>query len=212
MHLLAERGRLALDDPVAAHWPEFGQRGKQGITIRHVLQHRGGLPVARGMPLDALVMTEWAASVRAIERTAPAYPPGDVPAYHILTFGFILGEVVQRVTGLPVGDLLRDELLYPLGLDGEVHLGPPPEAWDRHVPVGDRGPAELVTRLVVTGATRQAVIPAASVSATAAGLAGLYQALLDVGHGALLDVGHGALLDVGHGALLDVGHGALLDV
>jgi CubicO group peptidase (beta-lactamase class C family) len=102
VHLLAERGQVALDDPVAAHWPEFGQRGKQNITIRHVLQHRGGLPVARGMALDALRMTDWAASVRAIEQAAPAYPPGEVPAYHILTFGFMLGELVQRVTGLPV--------------------------------------------------------------------------------------------------------------
>jgi len=185
VHLLAQRGALALDDPVAVHWPEFGRRGKEAVTIRHVLQHRGGLPVARGMPLDALVMTDWAASVRAIEQAAPGYPPGEVPAYHILTFGFILGEVVQRVTGRPVRDFLRDELLTPLGVQ-DVHLGLPPEQWDRHVPVDGHGPAELITQLVINRrATRQAVIPAASVSATAAGLAGLYQALLDGGRGVL---------------------------
>jgi CubicO group peptidase (beta-lactamase class C family) len=186
VHQLAERGLLALDDPVAAHWPEFGQHGKQGITIRHVLQHRGGLPVARGMPLDAVLMTDWAASTRAIEQAVPAYPPGEVPAYHILTFGFILGEVVQRVTGRPVRDFLGDELLTPLGLDRDLCLGLPPDWWDRHVPVSGRGPAELVTQLVINRrATRQAVIPAASVSATAAGLAGLYQALLESGRGVL---------------------------
>ena len=186
VHLLAERGELALDDPVAKYWPAFGQRGKQDITIRHVLQHRGGLPVARGMPIDALVMTDWPASVRAIARAAPAYPPGEVPAYHILTFGFILGEVVQRVTGRPVRDFVRDELLIPLGLAGDICLGLPAACWDRHVPVGGRGPAEFVTRLVINRrATRQAVIPAASVSATAAGLAGLYQTLLDGGRGVL---------------------------
>ena len=185
VHLLAERGTLALDEPVAAYWPEFAQRGKHAITIRHVLQHRGGVPVARGMPLDALVMTDWAASVRAIARAAPAYPPGEVPAYHILTFGFILGEVVQRVTGRPVRDFLRDDLLTPLGVQ-DVYVGLPPDQWDRHVPVDGRGPAELITQLVINRrATRQAVIPAASVSATAAGLAGLYQALLDGGRGVL---------------------------
>ncbi len=72
VHLLAQRGELALDDPVAKFWPEFGRHGKQGITIRHVLRHRGGLPVARGMPLDALVMTDWPASLRAIEEATPA--------------------------------------------------------------------------------------------------------------------------------------------
>jgi CubicO group peptidase (beta-lactamase class C family) len=186
VHLLAERGKLALDDPVATYWPEFGQRGKHGITVRHVLQHRGGLPVARGMPLDALLMTDWAASVRAIEQAAAAYPPGEVPAYHILTFGFILGEVVQRVTGRPVRDFLRDELLEPLGLGRDMSLGLPAIWWDRHVPARGHGPAELVTQLVINRrATRQAVIPAASVSATAAGLGGLYQALLDGGGGVL---------------------------
>jgi CubicO group peptidase (beta-lactamase class C family) len=186
VHLLAERGKLALDDPVATYWPDFGQRGKQDITIRQVLQHRGGLPVARGMPLDALVMTDWAASVRAIEQAAPAYPPGEVPAYHILTFGFILGEVVQRVTGRPVRDFLRDELLAPLDLGDDMCLGLPATWWDRHVPARGRGPAELVTQLVINRrVTRQAVIPAASVSATAAGLAGLYQALLNGGRGVL---------------------------
>jgi CubicO group peptidase (beta-lactamase class C family) len=186
VHLLAERGKLVLDDPVVTYWPEFGQRGKQGITIRQVLQHRGGLPVARGMPVDVLRMTDWAASVRAIEQATPAFPPGEVPAYHILTFGFILGEVVQRVTGQPVRDFLRDELLAPLGLDDDVCLGLPPQAWDRHVPVRGRGPAERLTQLLINRrATRQAVIPAASVSATAAGLAALYQALLDGGRGVL---------------------------
>jgi CubicO group peptidase (beta-lactamase class C family) len=181
VHLLAQRGALSLDEPVAAYWPEFGRRGKQAVTIRHVLQHRGGLPVARGTPLDALVMTDWAASIRAIEQAVPAYPPGEVVAYHILTFGFILGEVVQRATGVVVRDFVARELLGPLGVS-DVYLGLPPSLWDRRVMVSGRGPAERVTQLVINRrATREAVIPAASVSATAAGMARLYQALLDGG-------------------------------
>jgi CubicO group peptidase (beta-lactamase class C family) len=181
VHLLAERGELALDDPVARYWPEFGQRGKHAITIRQVLQHRSGLPVARSMAADALTMTDWAASVRALERAAPAYPPGQVPAYHVLSYGFLLGELVQRVTGTPVRDFLAAELLGPLGLR-DTYLGLPAERWERHVPVSGRGPAELATGLMVNRrAVRQAVIPAASVSATARDLARLYQALLNGG-------------------------------
>jgi CubicO group peptidase (beta-lactamase class C family) len=181
VHLLAEHGELALDDPVARYWPEFGQRAKHAITIRQVLQHRSGLPVARSMAADALTMTDWSASVRALERAAPAYPPGQVPAYHVLSYGFILGELVHRVTGTPVRDFLHATLLGPLGLR-DTYLGLPDRQWARHVPVSGRGPAELATGLMINRrAVRQAVIPAASVSATARDLARLYQALLNGG-------------------------------
>ena len=181
VHLLAESGELILDDPVAAYWPEFGRRGKHAITVRQVLQHRSGLPVARSMARDALAMTDWTASVRALEEAAPSFPPGAVPAYHVISYGFILGELVQRVTGRPVRDVLRAELLDPLGLH-DTYLGLPAEQWSRSVPVSGRGPAELATQAVINRrATRQAVIPAASVSATARDLARLYQALLNGG-------------------------------
>jgi CubicO group peptidase (beta-lactamase class C family) len=181
VHMLAERGELTLDDPVAAYWPEFGSRGKQTITVRQVLQHRSGLPVARSMALDALAMTDWTASVRALEEAAPSFPPGSVPAYHVISYGFILGELVQRVTGKPVRDVLRAELLEPLSLH-DTYLGLPAGQLSRHVPVSGRGAAELATQVVINRrATRQAVIPAASVSATAGDLARLYQALLNGG-------------------------------
>lgn len=181
VHVLAERAALSLDDPVARYWPAFGQRGKDGITIRHVLQHRGGLPVARTMARDALAMTHWDASVRAIEQATPRYPPGQVPAYHVLSFGFILGEIVRRVTGTSVRDFIHTEILEPLGLR-DTYLGLPIELWPRHVPVRGRGAAELATQLMINRrATQQAVIPAASVSATARDLARLYQALLNGG-------------------------------
>jgi len=179
VHLLAQRGELDLDDSVAARWPAFGERGKQDITIRQVLQHRSGVPVARSFARDALAMTDWTASVRALERATPRYPPGQVPAYHILSYGFILGELVQRVSGVPVREIMAAELLTPLGLR-DTHLGLPSELWARHIPVSG-GPAELATQLFINRrATRQAVIPAASVAGTASDLARLYQYLLDV--------------------------------
>jgi CubicO group peptidase (beta-lactamase class C family) len=178
VHLLAERGELSLDDRVARYWPRFGCRGKEVITIRQVLTHRSGLPVARSRTLDALAMSDWDQSVRHIENASPAWPPGQVPAYHYISYGFILGELVRRVTGSGLPDLLAAEFLRPLGLN-DVHLGLSSAQWHRHVPVHGRGLPGIVSAAFVNRrATREAVIPAAGVSATARDLARFYQALL----------------------------------
>jgi CubicO group peptidase (beta-lactamase class C family) len=195
VHQLVERGRLGLDDPVAAHWPEFGQNGKAAITVRQVLAHRSGLPTAGGLAGDAVAVTDWRLSVRRIERAAPRTAPGAVPAYSPLAYGFVLGELVARVTGRPVTDVLRTELLEPLGL-ADTHLGLPAEHWRRHVPlrVGarDRGRAGLAGPLVAAAlnrrAFRSAVVPAAGVSTTARDLALFYRALLAARAGAAPEV------------------------
>ncbi|WP_426503728.1 serine hydrolase domain-containing protein [Dactylosporangium sp. McL0621] len=177
VHRLIERGELGLDDPIARHWPEFGANGKTSITVRHVLQHRSGLPVARSTARDALAMTDWDASVRALERARPRFPAGGGPAYQYLSFGFLLGELVRRVTGEPVREVLAAEILRPLGLR-DTHLGLPDAEWHRHVPLRGRGPGPQVTAAFVNRrAVRRAVIPAAGVSATARDLAVLYTLL-----------------------------------
>jgi CubicO group peptidase (beta-lactamase class C family) len=181
VHLLAERGELSLDDRVASHWPQFGQGGKESVTVRQVLQHRSGLPVARSRVLDALAMPDWDRSVRHIERARPSWPPGQVPAYHYISYGFILGELVRRVSGVAVPDILATEFLEPLGLR-DTHLGLPGDVWPRHVPIRGRGPAGRISQAFVNRrATRHAVIPAAGVSTTARDLARFYQALLGGG-------------------------------
>jgi CubicO group peptidase (beta-lactamase class C family) len=178
IHLLAERGELSLDDRVAAYWPRFGHQGKEDITIRQVLAHRSGLPVARSRALDALAMTDWEQSVRHIEQARPAWPPGQVPAYHYISYGFILGEIARRVTGTALPDFLATAFLRPLGLN-DVHLGLADAQWPRHVPIRGRGlPGVVSAAFVNRRVTREAVIPAAGVSATARDLARFYQALL----------------------------------
>jgi CubicO group peptidase (beta-lactamase class C family) len=178
VHLLAERGALSLDDTVSSHWPEFARNRKDAITIRQVLQHRSGLPVARSAVEDALIMTDWNRSVGNIEQARVRYLPGQVPAYHYLSYGFILGELVRRVTGRPVQDVLAAEFLRPLGLH-DIHLGLPGDLWPRHVNVRGQDPAAWITQAVVNRRhTRQAVIPAAGISATARDVARFYQALL----------------------------------
>jgi CubicO group peptidase (beta-lactamase class C family) len=181
VHLLAERGLLDLDDPVAAHWPEYGQRGKETITVRHVLSHRAGVPLASGSLLgDAAAMADWSRAVRQAERARPRWPAGTVPAYHILTFGFILGELIRRVTGVEPDELLRTEILEPLGLH-DTYLRLPADARGRAVPLAGRGgPGEAgFAMLFNRPRVRRAIIPATSVSATAHDVARLYQALLD---------------------------------
>ncbi|WP_160148932.1 serine hydrolase domain-containing protein [Amycolatopsis alkalitolerans] len=179
VHLLAERGQLALDAPVATYWPEFARHGKEGITVRQVLQHRSGLTTAGTALGDALAMTNWRRSVHRIERTRPRWPPGQAPAYQFLTFGFILGEVVRRVTGRAFRDVLSTELLAPLGVR-DTYLGLPGELWSRAVPLLAPGP---VAATLNRPAARAAVVPAAGVSTTARDLAAFYRVLLRGGDG-----------------------------
>lgn len=178
IHLLAERGELSLDDPVARYWPGFAVHGKHTVTLRHVLQHRSGLSYARGLVTDVLTMTDWAASVRNIERARLRHPPGSTPAYQLLAFGFILGEVIRRVTGQPVEEVLRSAFLRPLGLS-DTHLGLPRELWALHVPVRSHGFLGRLSQCVSNRpSTRRAVIPSAGISVTARDMARFYQALL----------------------------------
>ena len=185
VHRYVERGLLALDAPVARYWPEFGDHGKQHITVRQVLQHRTGMPTAGSALGDALAMSNWRRSVSRIERSAPRLDPTQGPAYQYLIYGFLLGELVQRVTGERVDDLLRREILEPLGLT-DTFVGLPDADWPRHVPVHVDGPGGGVAQSVLNRrVTRAAVIPAAGISTTARDLGVFYRALLDdlAGHG-----------------------------
>jgi CubicO group peptidase (beta-lactamase class C family) len=122
VHLLADRGEIDLHAPVAAYWPEFGQAGKEAITIASVMSHRSGVigPRRRMAPEEAL---DWDHVCRHLAAAEPWWEPGTAQGYHMVTFGFILGEVVRRVTGRTIGQFLRSEIAEPLGID--VHLGLP---------------------------------------------------------------------------------------
>ncbi|GAA1609955.1 MULTISPECIES: serine hydrolase domain-containing protein [Kribbella] len=183
VHQLVESGRLHLDDAVAAYWPEFAQNGKREITVRQMLQHRSGLSHAGSYLGEARVMSDWARSLRRIEDTRPRWPLGTV-AYSPLAFGFVLAEVARRCSGVPIDELVRRDVLDPLGL-ADTYLGLPAEEWGRHVPIKAGGPAGPFFQSVLNRrSTREAVVPAAGISTTARDLATFYQGLL---LGALLD-------------------------
>lgn len=124
LHMLWERGQLDWDDTVAQHWPEFAKHGKDGVTVRHVLTHRGGFPETPP-ELSWDRWQDWDYVVECMEDIIPDYPAGQIMAYHPRNFGWVIGEVVRRIDGRHIGVFLREEILDPLGLhDGYVGLPP----------------------------------------------------------------------------------------
>ena len=118
LHIFADRGLIDYDARVAQYWPEFGQAGKENITVRQILSHQSGLYHIRQMIDHVDRMLDWEHMVTAIEQTWPAHEPGTRTGYHGLTFGFLVGEIIQRVTGEKFSDLVQKEIAEPMGLDG----------------------------------------------------------------------------------------------
>jgi CubicO group peptidase (beta-lactamase class C family) len=114
-YLLVQEGRLDLDAPVVRYWPEFGAMGKSEIPVRWLLTHRAGLS-ALDRPFSRAEVLAWHPVIRAIEAQAPLWPPGTAYSYHTLTYGWLVGEVIRRVTGERVGSFVRRRLAQPLGL------------------------------------------------------------------------------------------------
>jgi CubicO group peptidase (beta-lactamase class C family) len=127
-HILAARGLLDLDAPVAKYWPEFGQAGKQDITVAMLLNHQAGVPAVR-TPLSPGAFADWEVMVDALAKEEPFWKPGLMHGYHAFTFGWLVGEVVRRVSGKSLGTFFREEVAGPLGLD--FWIGLPPEHEDR---------------------------------------------------------------------------------
>lgn len=129
VHLLAEQGRLSLDDPVARHIPEFGARGKQGVTIRQVLCHKSGFPsIPAGPDPDPELLFDHGECVRLLCEADLSRPAGGPPAYHALTGGYILAEIVKRLTGGDLRAFLADKVQKPLGFTYFNYGAPPDKA------------------------------------------------------------------------------------
>ncbi|MCP4905831.1 MAG: beta-lactamase family protein [bacterium] len=125
LNMLADRGELAYDDPIAHYWPEFAAGGKGNISVRDLLTHRAGLSRLRPLLDRGDRILDWEYMVDRLAR-AEAKPQLE-SAYHALTYGWLTGELIQRVTGRSLADVIRTELEEPLGLDG-IYVGAPAEA------------------------------------------------------------------------------------
>ena len=135
LNMLVDRGELDYDDPIARYWPEFAANGKGSITVRDLMTHRAGLSRLRPLLDRGDQILDWdymvdrlaGADGRTTKRSA----------YHALTYGWLTGELIQRITGASLGEVLRKELEEPLGLDG-LHIGAPPEAIARAAELSSR--------------------------------------------------------------------------
>lgn len=129
IHVLADRGLVDYDRPVAEYWPEFASAGKDRITVRQILCHEAGLFPIRSLIDHADAMLDWEGMCQALAEAAPAHPPGAANGYHAFTFGWLVGELVRRISGIPVDVFVQREIAKPLGLEG-LHIGAPPS--ERH--------------------------------------------------------------------------------
>lgn len=120
-HILADRGLLDFDAPVAAYWPEFAAAGKEKVLVRHLLSHRAGLSGLRE-PHSLAELFDWELTTERLAATEPWWEPGTVSGYHAFTYGFLVGEVVRRVSGLLPGAFLEREVTGPLGIDFTIGL------------------------------------------------------------------------------------------
>ena len=195
--LCVERGLLRYEDCVAQHWPEFAANGKESVTIAQLLSHQAGLP---GFVEPTRVEDEydWDATCAKLARQAPAWPPGTASSYHAITYGWLAGELVRRVTRQSVGRFIANEIARPL--DARVFIGLPqleePHVAEMAAPKRTIDMAAIplpdAARMAVTNpaldplvantrAWRAAEIPAANGQANAHGLATLYGALANGG-------------------------------
>jgi CubicO group peptidase (beta-lactamase class C family) len=150
-HRLAERGEIDLDTPVARYWPEFASEGKADLPVRWLLSHQAGLPAIYHV-LSEEDIVGWTVPVAALAAEPPAWAPGTDHGYHAITYGWLVGEVINRVTGATCGQVFADEVARPLGLD--LHIGLPPAEHHRVAPLipapptAPGQPDELTARLL----------------------------------------------------------------
>jgi CubicO group peptidase (beta-lactamase class C family) len=118
---LVQQGAIDVDAPVATYWPEFAQSGKEQVTVADLLSHRAGLAWTDGSMSFEQALA-WDPVIEALEHQAPSWPPGTAHGYHATTYGWLVGEVVRRVSGRSLGTYLREEIAGPLGAEFFVGL------------------------------------------------------------------------------------------
>ncbi|KAA8891006.1 beta-lactamase family protein [Nocardia colli] len=207
VHRLAERGLIDYDAPVARYWPEFAAHGKDDITVRDVLSHRAGLHRVRGLVPGREGILDYDAVIKALADSPPDPRRIRTSGYHAITFGWLVAEIVQRVTRDPFVDVVRREIAEPLGLDefwfrvpeseryriAKIfpHLSPPGIRWNTASSVlswvrpirglAEAGMPESFDELVRDPRVHDAVMPGWNGVFSARALARMYGALANRG-------------------------------
>ncbi|WP_250004158.1 serine hydrolase domain-containing protein [Actinoplanes sp. M2I2] len=195
--LVADRGDLDFQAPVARYWPEFAAAGKADVTVAHLMSHSAGLCGWRE-PITRHDLYDWEKATALLAAQEPFWKPGTASGYHAMTQGYLVGEVIRRITGRSIGTVFREEIAVPLGAD--FHIGLPASEDHRvadlvapagEAPMGGAGSSELQINVAtnpaldvqVTG-TRQwrgAEIPAAGGIGNARAVAGVHAVLANEG-------------------------------
>jgi CubicO group peptidase (beta-lactamase class C family) len=201
-HRLADQGKLDFEAPVAKYWPEFAAAGKANLPVKYLLNHKAGMAAIRA-PLKHDDLFSWEKVTSELARQEPWWEPGTKHGYHAITFGWLVGEVVRRISGKSLGTYFREEVAGPLGADAYIGLpaaldarvsdiitAPPPKPGERDALVDllkdpasvsahaiGNPPTMLAPTTVNSRAWRGAEIPGANGHSTARALARIYGAV-----------------------------------
>jgi len=200
LHILADRGVIDYDAPVARCWPEFAVNGKERITVAQAMSHQAGL---HAMPSPATVdfLIDWQAGLDWIANGTPAWEPGTATGYHAITYAWVVGGIVQGATGRHIKDVIREEIAVALGVPDEMYVGIPDGVeerlttlfWPRPAPGQQQGalpsdhdffkamPTSLPFRIFNEMNVRKACLPSANGHFSARALAKMYGALANGG-------------------------------
>ncbi|MDJ0754331.1 MAG: serine hydrolase domain-containing protein [Ardenticatenaceae bacterium] len=178
VHQLVEKGVVELDAPIGTYWPEFASRGKETATVRHAMLHQAGIP-ARGLYPQIPTWWRWDRVSAYVANLPAEYEPGSQTAYHLVNYGFILGEIVRRADGRPIEVYMRQELFEPLEMK-DAFLGLPTDLLDRAAQIY-WGHSDQRNTVLLFRQARHAVMPAATLNCSARDLAIFYQMMLNEG-------------------------------
>jgi CubicO group peptidase (beta-lactamase class C family) len=224
-HLLIDRGELDPEAPVARYWPEFADSGKAEMPVRWLMCHQSGL-TGLAVPVTVEDYYDWEKITALLAAQAPLFPPGTTSGYQAITFGYLIGEVIRRITGQSVGRFFGSEIAGPLQADFHIGLPEPelarcselqgvrPSADEQAAlaqAYANAAPAAMAALLnpSLTGDEanaddwRMAEIPAANGHGTALGLATIFGAVTD-GSGRLISAGTLAAASAGNGLHTDL--------
>ena len=195
--MLADRGLLDFDAPVARYWPEFAANGKANVKVSHIMSHSAGLSGWKEK-IAKHDLYDWDKCASLLAAQAPFWEPGTAPGYHAITQGYLVGEIVRRIAGKTIGTVFREEVARPLGAD--FHIGLPASEDDRvaeliapppGAAIGDAPADELGKNMATnpgvdvsetkTRAWRGAEIPAAGGTGNARSIAEIHAILANGG-------------------------------